>query len=419
MTNELKNVPELRFSNFCDEWVNYKLGEIVDIRGRIGFRGYTKSDIINKEDGGVLTFSPTNIIYNKLKNTVHDTYITKEKYEESPEIMVKTGDILFVKTGSTLGKSTLVANPNEEATVNPQIAVMRVKVFFHQKFTSTYLTLNKILGQVAQTRIGGAIPALAESEIKKFQVSFPVYEEQQKIGNFFSKLDRQIELEEEKLELLEQQKKGYMQKIFSQEIRFKDENGNDYPDWKEQKLEELGRFNSGVGFPEKYQGGNLGTPFFKVSDMNLPANKTLMNMANNYVTDQQINEKKWKVINDVPAVIFAKVGAAIMLNRKRIVIEPFLMDNNTMSYSFSTHWDTNFGNIFFQTLNLPKYAQVGALPSYNSKDIGTISVNLPSLSEQQKIGDFFSKLDIFIEKQSDKIELLKERKKGFLQKMFI
>ena len=419
MTNELKNVPELRFSNFCDEWVNYKLGEIVDIRGRIGFRGYTKSDIINKEDGGVLTFSPTNIIYNKLKNTVHDTYITKEKYEESPEIMVKTGDILFVKTGSTLGKSTLVANPNEEATVNPQIAVMRVKVFFHQKFTSTYLTLNKILGQVAQTRIGGAIPTLTESEIKKFQVSFPVYEEQQKIGNFFSKLDRQIELEEEKLELLEQQKKGYMQKIFSQEIRFKDENGNDYPDWKEQKLEELGRFNSGVGFPEKYQGGNLGTPFFKVSDMNLPANKTLMNMANNYVTDQQINEKKWKVINDVPAVIFAKVGAAIMLNRKRIVIEPFLMDNNTMSYSFSTHWDTNFGNIFFQTLNLPKYAQVGALPSYNSKDIGTISVNLPSLSEQQKIGDFFSKLDIFIEKQSDKIELLKERKKGFLQKMSI
>src|SRR5699024_6701840 len=132
-------------------------------------------------------------------------------------------------------------------------------------------------------------------------------------------------------------------------------------------------------------------------------NKTFMKMANNYVTDQQINEKKWKVINDVPAVIFAKVGAAIMLNRKRMVIEPFLMDNNTMSYSFSNHWDTNFGKIFFQTLNLPKYAQVGALPSYNSKDIGTISVNLPSLSEQQKIGDFFSKLDSFIEKQSAKI----------------
>ena len=231
MINELKNVPELRFSNFCDEWVNYKLGEIVDIRGRIGFRGYTKSDIINKEDGGVLTFSPTNIIYNKLKNTVHDTYITKEKYEESPEIMVKTGDILFVKTGSTLGKSTLVANLNEEATVNPQIVVMRVKVFFHQKFTSTYLTLNKILRQVAQTRIGGAIPTLTESEIKKFQVSFPVYEEQQKIGEFFSKLDRQIELEEQKLEKLEEQKKGYMQKIFSKELRFKDENGNNYPEW--------------------------------------------------------------------------------------------------------------------------------------------------------------------------------------------
>lgn len=230
--------------------------------------------------------------------------------------------------------------------------------------------------------------AIKDSVFQTMPIPYPIIEEQQKIGGFFSKLDRQIELEE--------QKKGYMQKIFSQQLRFKDENGNDYPNWKEQKLEEIGRFNSGVGFPEKYQGGDFGTPFFKVSDMNLPTNKTFMKKANNYVTDQQINEKKWKVINDVPAVIFAKVGAAIMLNRKRIVIEPFLIDNNNMSYSFSTHWDTNFGNIYFQTLNLPKYAQVGALPSYNSKDIGTILVNLPSLNEQKKSETFLVNLKILL-----------------------
>ena len=77
---------------------------------------------------------------------------------------------------------------------------------------------------------GSSIPHLFQSDMKEFRFHAPTINEQ-KIGNFFSKLDRQIELEEEKLELLEQQKKGYMQKLFSQELRFKDENGNEYPAW--------------------------------------------------------------------------------------------------------------------------------------------------------------------------------------------
>ena len=76
---------------------------------------------------------------------------------------------------------------------------------------------------------GSSIPHLFQSDMKEFRFHAPTINEQ-KIGNFFSKLDRQIELEE-KLELLEQQKKGYMQKLFSQELRFKDENGNEYPAW--------------------------------------------------------------------------------------------------------------------------------------------------------------------------------------------
>lgn len=70
-----------------------------------------------------------------------------------------------------------------------------------------------------------------KNEIAKVMINYPKNEEQEKIGKLFSKLDHQIELEEKKLELLEQQKKGYIQKVFSQELRFKDENGNDYPNW--------------------------------------------------------------------------------------------------------------------------------------------------------------------------------------------
>ena len=402
---EHTNTPALRFSEFRDEWNQNKLSDVVNV-----YDGTHQTPKYTNE--GIKFLSVENI-----KTLNSNKYISKEDFIKEFKIHPEYGDILMTRIGD-IGTPNIV-NLKEPLAYYVSLALLK-PININSYFLNSLILSPTVQNELWRKTLHIAFPKkINKNEIAKVLINYPTFNEQEKIGYFFSKLDRQIELEEKKLELLEQQKRGYMQKIFSQEIRFKDENGNDYPDWKEQKLEELGRFNSGVGFPEKYQGGNLGTPFFKVSDMNLPANKTLMNMANNYVTDQQINEKKWKVINDVPAVIFAKVGAAIMLNRKRIVIEPFLMDNNTMSYSFSTHWDTNFGNIFFQTLNLPKYAQVGALPSYNSKDIGIIAVNLPSLSEQKKIGSFFIKLDSFIEKQSAKVKRLKVRKKGFLQKMFV
>ncbi|MEB7421478.1 restriction endonuclease subunit S [Staphylococcus arlettae] len=425
MINELKNVPELRFSNFCDEWVNYKLGEIVDIRGRIGFRGYTKSDIINKEDGGVLTFSPTNIIYNKLKNTVHDTYITKEKYEESPEIMVKTGDILFVKTGSTLGKSTLVANLNEEATVNPQIVVMRAKVFFHQKFTSTYLTLNKILRQVAQTRIGGAIPTLTESEIKKFQVSFPVYEEQQKIGSFFSKLDQQIELEEQKLEKLEEQKKGYMQKIFTQELKFKNSQLENIK-WSYKTLEELNSFftdgNYGESYPksEDMSDKNDGVAFLRGS--NLKKGRITLEDAN-YISKKKHSELTTGhlFLDDIVIAVRGSLGAVGYVNEN-------MVGNNINSQLaiIRTSNSLLYGKylLYYLMSNQGKKELLSrvtgtALKQLPIKQIKQIKVPVPKLHEQHKIANFLSELDNLIDNQTEKIELLKERKKGFLQKMFV
>lgn len=412
MINELKNVPELRFSNFCDEWVNYKLGEIVDIRGRIGFRGYTKSDIINKEDGGVLTFSPTNIIYNKLKNTVHDTYITKEKYEESPEIMVKTGDILFVKTGSTLGKSTLVANLNEEATVNPQIVVMRVKVFFHQKFTSTYLTLNKILRQVAQTRIGGAIPTLTESEIKKFQVSFPVYEEQQKIGEFFSKLDRQIELEEQKLEKLKEQKKGYMQKIFSQELRFKDENGEHYPNWKKITIKEVANLTAGKSKK------NENTGKYIIMDMGtVTKNGTILTHKSTPYESDLLNKGDLVMPkDDIGGGHIIGKTAFIPDSHKYVLGDHVYRLEIKKCNSLFLHYYINSDIV---NRSLKRKVTGSAQLGLNRKSVEEEVIKTPCLEEQEKIGILFNKIDNLIELQTNKIEQLKQRKQGLLQKMFI
>ena len=188
--------------------------------------------------------------------------------------------------------------------------------------------------------------------------------------------------------------------------------------WDNYKLGQLGSFKSGIGFPDSQQGGTEGIPFFKVSDMNNIGNETEMRNANNYVTQEQIMKNSWKVINETPAIIFAKVGAALMLNRKRLVTKPFLIDNNTMSYSFDESWDKDFGLTLFQTINLPKYTQIGALPSYNASDIAMIKVNIPSIQEQSAVGSLFRTLDDLLASYKENLANYQSLKATMLSKMF-
>lgn len=131
--------------------------------------------------------------------------------------------------------------------------------------------------------------------------------------------------------------------------------------------------------------------------MNLGGNENEMTVANNYVTAEQIAVHRWSPITELPAIFFAKVGAAVMLNRKRLCRFPFLLDNNTMAYSLSsTKWDADFAKALFGTVDLTSLVQVGALPSYNAGDVESMKIYLPSLLEQEQIGGFFKQLDDLI-----------------------
>ena len=208
------DVPEIRFDGFTDAWEQRKLGEVIRLNGRIGFRGYTEKDIVSKDDGGVLTFSPTNIVDNKLTTNCKNTYITRFKYDESPEIKIHNGDILFVKTGSTLGKSALVTGLSEDATLNPQVVVMRTNNL-NAEFLAAMLVTNIIISQVNSAKIGGAVPTLTETKIKDFDVVIPISEaEEEQIGQFFSQLDHLITLHQRKLEKLRNIKKSLLEKMF-------------------------------------------------------------------------------------------------------------------------------------------------------------------------------------------------------------
>ena len=189
--------------------------------------------------------------------------------------------------------------------------------------------------------------------------------------------------------------------------------------WEQRKLGEVGKARSGVGFPDTEQGGTIGVPFFKVSDMNSDGNENEMTVANNYVTAEQIAAHRWSPIEELPAIFFAKVGAAVMLNRKRLCRFPFLLDNNTMAYSLSsTEWDADFAKALFETIDLTSLVQVGALPSYNAGDVEAMAISMPSLSEQGQIGEFFKQLDNLITLHQRKYDKLVKVKKSMLEKMF-
>ena len=149
--------------------------------------------------------------------------------------------------------------------------------------------------------------------------------------------------------------------------------------------------------------------------MNLGGNENEMTVANNYVTAEQIAVHKWSPITELPAIFFAKVGAAVMLNRKRLCRFPFLLDNNTMAYSLSsTKWDADFAKALFGTVDLTSLVQVGALPSYNAGDVESMKIYLPSLLEQEQIGGFFKQLDDLITlHQREFAFLCKEKSKKF------
>ena len=188
--------------------------------------------------------------------------------------------------------------------------------------------------------------------------------------------------------------------------------------WEEKVLGELGYCFSGIGFPENEQGRENGIPFFKVSDMNLLGNEIYLRKANNYVTQEQIDKQRWQVIQQLPCIFFAKIGAALLLNRKRLVCKPFLLDNNTMAFILSLNLDDYFIKTLFDTIDLPALAQIGALPSISAKDIEKNIVFIPTSREQTAIGNFFRRLDSQIAESRAVLEKSRQLKKAMLAKMF-
>ena len=378
------------FLIYSISWEQRKLGELADIVGG----GTPSTGVSDYWDGDIDWYAPAEIA-EQIYLTSSQRKITEEGYNHSSAKMLPVGTVLFTSRAG-IGKTAILT---QKGCTNQGFQ----SIVPHKSDLDSYFIFSRTeeLKQYGETvGAGSTFVEVSGKQMANMELMMPkIMAEQKAIGQYFAHLDILITLHQRKLEKLKNIKKSMLEKMFPRdgskfpEIRF---SGFTDP-WEQRKLGEVGKARSGIGFPDAEQGGTEGIPFFKVSDMNLDGNGNEMNHANNYVSAEQIAARRWAPITEVPAVFFAKVGAAVMLNRKRLCRFPFLLDNNTMAYSLDQNvWDADFAKALFETVDLTSLVQVGALPSYNAGDVEAMEIMLPTMAEQEKIGLFFARVDNLI-----------------------
>lgn len=308
---------------------------------------------------------------------------------------------------------------------SPAYIILRKKVilndvFFKFFFKSEHL-ISRLNVNIEGLRDGKMITYKQFSEVL---LPFPSPAEQQRIADCLSSLEERIAAETSKLDRLKEHKKGLLKQLFPAEgetlpkLRFP-EFGNSGK-WQKIALGDICDIIPGYTFPECLQGKIHGLyPFCKVSDISKAVSEHggLLDRALNYVGDDELSILKAKPL-PVGTTVFAKIGEALRLNRRAITTVECLIDNNAVGIKAKAKKSTDyFLYTLSQLIDLSEYCG-GAVPSVNKTVLENISVVIPTSYEQQRIADCLSSLDELIAAQTQKINLLKDHKKGLMQQLF-
>ncbi len=202
------------------EWKEVRLGDVCNIFGRIGFRGYTINDLVSSKDEGAISLSPTNIIDGEI-NVDKCSYISWNKYYESPEIMIFKNDILIVKTGSSYGRTALVKEVKHQMTINPQFVVLK-NININPIYLSYYIKSKTFQNQISSIVVGSAIPTLSQKNLANLYLKIQGSQTQQEIAGILSSLDAKIETNNKVNEKLEEMAQAIFKSWFVDFEPFKD-----------------------------------------------------------------------------------------------------------------------------------------------------------------------------------------------------
>ena len=402
METTKKNVPALRFPQFEGKWEKKRLGNISENveygipASAIPYDGINKYLRITDIDSISRTFSPNPLTSPEGNNIDARFYL-------------KANDIVFVRTGASVGKTYLY----REEDGNIIFAGFLIR-FSINKADSRFVFYNTLTYKydkwVLSMSMRSGQPGINAKEFKTFNITFPTLPEQQKIADFLTTTDKRIELLQKKKDLCEQYKKAMMQKLFSQELRFKDENGKEFPKWEVKRL--------GNVFAHRSERGHENLELLSVT-MNEGVKKRSDIEGKDNSSEDKSNYKR-VIANDIVYNSMRMWQGASglspysgIVSPAYTVLEPKLNTHSLyFAYLFKMRdiihiFQRNSQGLTSDTWNL-KYPQ-----------LSKIKVNVPSLPEQKKITDFLIALDKKIELVDKEIEQSERFKKYLLQNLFV
>ena len=408
---EIVNTPELRFPEFREGWKEFILNDVSIKKSKKNKNNLYSETFTNSAEYGIVSQKEYFDKEISNKKNLNNYYIVE------PNDFVYNPRISNLAPVGPINRNKL----NRTGVMSPLYTVFSTKLSI-KSFLEYYFKTSKWHRFMKLNGDSGARSdrfTIKQSLFIKMPIFLPSNQEQEKIGDFFSKLDRQIELEENKLELLEQQKRGYMQKIFSQELRFKDDEGKDYPLWKKYKLGDLYKKGKAGGTPKstesKYYNGEI--PFLSISDIT-EQGKFVMNTEKTITQEGLDNSTAWLVpINSINYAMYASVGY-LSINKVEVATSQAIFnmvfeDNNLVEYIYY------YLNYVRDKGVLEKLVGTGTQSNLSASIMKSMDIRLPSYHEMLKITVFLSKFDELVKSQFNKVEKLKQRKKGLLQKMFV
>lgn len=405
MSTKLKE-PKLRFQEFSGEWKEKQLGRLATfLKGK----GISKTDIDENGKTECIRYGELYTQYNELIENI----ISKTDVDTKDLVLSEYGDIIIPASGETqIDIATASCVLKDNIAIGGDLNIIKTKE--DGVFLSYYLNNAKKF-DIAKLSQGISVVHLYGSQLKTLKLNLPSKQEQEKIASFLSSVDRKIEQLTKYEELFQQYKKGVMQKIFNQEIRFKKDDGNSFPQWQNFKL-------SRFLVPTLRE---ILKPQYKYLAIGIRSHCKGTFQKPNSDPDKIAMDKLYLVKeNDlIVNITFAWEGAIAIVKKED--------ENGLVSHRFPTYTFketiTNFH--FFQYIIIQKKFRymldlispggAGRNRVMSKKDFLQLKWKLPCIEEQTKIASFLSSIDSKIEKVQSQLKLTKEFKKGLLQRMFV
>jgi type I restriction enzyme, S subunit len=409
MMVEMINSPELRFKGYMDSW------EASPLKRSLSFISYGFTNPMPEADNGPYMITAKEISNGKI-NFKDARKTTATAFEEllTNKSRPKAGDILLTKDG-TLGR--LAVAGNELFCINQSVAVMRPITTAISQFLYQLLSTPKYQSTMLRNAGGSTIKHIYITVVDKMEIAIPSLPEQTKIADFLTAVDRRIGQLIQKKALLEDYKKGVMQQLFTQAIRFRDEQGKDFPDWEEKKLGEVYKLQGGFAFKSaEFQ--KSGIPIVRIS--NVTARGINLTEAVHYRkirNDQNFVIENGDLLIALSGATTGKTciyeASEVAYLNQRVGVFRKLIESDNYGFLVQLVISPIFRN------DLDSVLVAGAQPNVSPKEIEGFTFSFPSPEEQTKIADFLSAIDRKIESAATQITETQTFKRGLLQQMFV